>query len=86
MATESPAKFTVYDGPKVKYPDLENSVYDWIIKHRFSEMPFLTIDSIDKEISLNPNFKNRDEKKRFSWVHDFSKRRNLSVRTSNRVS
>ena len=44
-------------------------------------MPFSTMDIIDKAVSLNPNFKDGDEKKRIYWVYDSLKRRNLTVRT-----
>ena len=65
MAKVSAAKFTVHDWPKVKHPDLEDSVYDWLIEQQFSEMPVSTMNITDKAVSLNPNFKDGDGKKEF---------------------
>ena len=69
----------------MRNPELEYSVYEWIMEQRFAEIPVSTIDVIDKAVSLNPSFKNGDEKKRLYGVYDFLKRQKLSVRTRTRV-
>ena len=85
MAKTSPTKLTAHDGPKIQNPELEYSVYEWIMEQRFSEIPVSTIDVIDQAVSLNPSFKTGDQKKRLYWVYDFLKRQKLSVGTRNRL-
>ena len=43
------------------------------------------LDIIDKDVPLLPDFREGDEKKQLNWVHEFLKRRNLSVRTGTRT-
>ncbi len=43
-------------------------------------------DIIDKAVGINPSFHDSDEKKLFYWVHRFTRRIKLSVRTRTRVT
>ena len=65
---------------------MAEKILDWIIEQRQSESAVSTLDIIDKTVSLRPNFKEGDEKKRQYWMYDLMKRRNLSVWTRTRTS
>ena len=42
-------------------PNLEESLYDWVMETRFAVNYISSTDIIDKAISLDPNFKNSYE-------------------------
>ena len=86
MAMESPQKCTLLHGRKIQNPEIEEALYAWIKEQRSAELCVSTHDVIDKAISIDPEFKNGDEKTLLAWVYKFLQCRNLSVRTRTRVS
>ena len=72
---KSTRKLTVLSGSAVENPNLEESVYDWVMENKFAEHSISTTDIIDKAISL-PNFKNGNKTTLRNRVYQFLKRNN----------
>ncbi len=67
-------------------PDLEETLHDLFMENRCAEYSISAPNIIDKAISLDPNFKYANEITLRNCVYQFMKRRNLVIRTRNRVS
>ncbi len=86
MAEKSPQKLSLHPGPANKNAELENSVYQWIVEQRESELAVRTVNVIEKALPIHPHFKNNSEGALFSWFYRYLKRNKLPSRTRTRVS
>ncbi len=81
LTADSPNKLSINKETKLENAELEQTVYTWILKQREAELAVSTRNSVDKAKSIDPIFRDGNQNKLMSWVYDFRKRGNLSVRT-----
>ena len=86
VAERSPSKLTVHTGDAVQHAELESQLYNWVNQLRNEEIGESTQDIIDKAVSIEPAFKNGNERKRREWVYHFLRRHDLTVRVRTLVS
>ena len=65
--------------------NLEDYLNHWVMENRFVEHSISRTDTIDKAISLDPNFRNSNKITLQNWVFQFLKRNNMAIRTRTRV-
>ncbi len=63
-----------------------DSVYQWIIEQRESEIAVSTVDVIEKARSIHPQFNNNSQGALFLLVYRYLKRYNLFIHTRTHVS
>lgn len=76
---------TAHAGNEAENPDLEATVYDWIYEQRGAELAVTSESIICQTLALQPSFKNADTSKLTTWVYDFFKRHNLTIRSTTHV-
>ena len=85
-AEKSPGKLTVHSVPKCPAEELEATVYQWIIQKREKKLAISTSDVIDKALSIDPEFKTRNQRTLLGWFYRFMMRHYLCTRIRARVS
>lgn len=84
-AKSNPKALSLHEGRNVENESLEMDVFDWILAQRQAEISVSTAGIIAKALSLDSNFKGKEDNTLRSWVYRFLARWNLSCRMTTHV-